>query len=115
MFTTREKRVFEHANRVHPIYFEYPFEKVDDVTVELPPGWQVSSVPKGQNQDGHVIVYTLGVEDKKGSVHVTRRLKVDVMLLEQKYYSALRNFFQIVRAGDEEQIVLQPGTAAASN
>jgi hypothetical protein len=35
--------------------------------------------------------------------------------LEAKYYPALRNFFQAVRTGDEEQIVLQPGTASASN
>ncbi len=41
-FTGQEKRVFEHANRVHPIYFEYPYEKVEDVTVELPEGWKVS-------------------------------------------------------------------------
>ena len=50
IFTAGEKGVFEHANRVHPIYFEYPHEKADDVTVELPPGWQVSSVPTAQDQ-----------------------------------------------------------------
>jgi len=36
------------------------------------------------------------------------------MLLDQKYYAALRNFFQAVRTGDEEQIVLQPIGATAS-
>ena len=115
IFTATEKRVFEHANRVHPIYFEYPFEKWDDVTIELPPGWQVSSVPKAQVQDGHVIVYNLKVEDDKKAVHVTRKLSVDILLLEPKYYGALRNFFQVVRSGDEEQIVLQPGATSASN
>jgi hypothetical protein len=35
--------------------------------------------------------------------------------LEQKYYPALRNFFQVVRSGDEEQIVLQTEAASASN
>jgi hypothetical protein len=37
------------------------------------------------------------------------------MILDQKYYSALRDFFQVVRSGDEEQIVLQSGAATASN
>jgi hypothetical protein len=112
---TAEKRVFEHADRVHPIYFEYPYSKTDDVTIELPPGWQVSSVPNAQNQDGHVIVYKFKVEDINGTLHVTRTLSVDVLILEQKYYTALRKFFQVVRTGDEEQIVLQPGTANALN
>jgi hypothetical protein len=48
-------------------------------------------------------------------VHLTRKLTIDFLLLEQKYYSSLRNFFESVRTGDEEQIVLQPGSATASN
>ncbi|HWY20446.1 MAG TPA: hypothetical protein VNX26_04450, partial [Candidatus Acidoferrum sp.] len=110
-----EKRIFEHANRVHPIYFEYPYEKVDDVTIELPPGWQVGSVPPGQDQDKGLVGYALKAESSKETLHLTRKLKVDFMILEQKYYSALRTFFQAVRSADEEQIVLQPGFATATN
>lgn len=116
LFSAAEKHLFDHANRVHPIYFEFPFEKVDDVTIELPPGWQVASLPSAQNQDGHVVAYTLTMENGKGTLHLTRKLRVDILLLETKYYKALRNFFQVVRTGDEEQIVLQPGpTAITSN
>jgi hypothetical protein len=115
LFTAHEKRIFEHANRVHPIYFEYPYEKLDDVTIELPSGWQVSSVPPLQAKDGHVVAYDLKVEDNKGTLRLTRKLGLDFLLLDQKYYAALRNFFQVVRTGDEEQIVLQPRTATASN
>ena len=115
IFTAAEKQMFEHANRVHPIYFEYPHQKIDDVTIEIPPGWQVSSVPAARNQDGHVIVYNLKVEATPGVIKLTRKLTVDVELLDQKYYAALRSFFQAVRSGDAEQIVLQPGEIHASN
>lgn len=115
IFALQEKQVFDHASRVHPIYFEYPFEKLDDVSIELPAGWHVSSVPKPRVQDGHVIVYEVKAEDNQGVLHLKRKLSVDILLMEQKYYTALRNFFQIVRSGDEEQIVLQPGAATASN
>jgi hypothetical protein len=116
IFTAAEKGIFEHANRVHPIYFAYPHEKTDDVTVELPPGWQVSSVPPAQNHDGgNVIRYTLKVDPSQGSLRLTRRLSIDILLIEQKYYAPLRNFFQVVRTGDGEQIVLQPGEIHASN
>jgi len=115
LFTAAEKRIFEHENRIHPIYFEYPFEKLDDVSIELPAGWQVDSLPPAQNQDSHIVSYTLKTENDKGTLHVARKLNVDFLLLETKYYAALRKFFQIVRTGDEEQIVLQPGSAAARN
>jgi hypothetical protein len=115
IFTAAEKGVFEHANRVQPIYFEYPREKVDDVTIELPPGWQVSSVPPPQDQNGKVVVYSLKVEQSPGTLRLTRKLTIDALLVHQKYYMALRNFFQAVRTSDGIQVVLQPGEIHASN
>jgi len=115
LFSATEKHLFEHADRVHPIYFQYPFQKVDDVSIELPLDWQVSSVPPPQTNDGHVVVYTLKVENGKGTLHLARTLNVDILTLQQKYYTALRNFFHTVKIGDEQQIVLQPGAAAAKN
>lgn len=114
LFSAPEKRVFEHTERVHPIYFEYPFEKMDDVTIILPVGWQVGSLPPAKMQDSKAVLYELKVDNDKATLHLSRRLKVDMLLLPQKYYPALRNFFQVVRSGDDEQVVLQPiGTSAS--
>jgi hypothetical protein len=115
IFTAAEKGVFEHANRVQPIYFEYPYEKADDMTIELPLGWQVSSVPAAQDKNGKAVVYSLKVDQSPGALRLTRKLTIDLLLLDQKYYGALRNFFQAVRNGDGVQIVLQPGEIHASN
>ena len=115
LFSATEKHLFDHADREYPIYFEFPFQRVDDVIVELPLGWQISMLPTPQKQDAHVIVYTMQAEDNKGTLHLNRTLNVDILMLEQKYYAALRKFFQVVRTGDEEQVILQPGGATASN
>ncbi len=115
IFTAAEKGVFEHANRVQPIYFEYPHEKADDVTIELPPGWQVSRMPPPQDRNGKVMVYSLKGEQSPGTLRLTRKLTIDVLLVQQKYYTALRNFFQAVRTSDGIQVVLQPGEIHASN
>jgi hypothetical protein len=115
VFTAEEKHIFEHGGRVHPVYFDYPYEKVDDVTIELPSGWRVNSLPPGEDQDKGLIGYTRKIESSKDSVHLTRKLKMNFLILETKYYPALQTFFQAVRSADEEQIVLQPGSATASN
>jgi hypothetical protein len=115
LFSATEKHVFEHANRVHPIYFEYPFEKIDEVAIDLPLAWKVSSLPAPQNQDAKAVLYLMKAEDDKGTLHVTRRLRVDLVMVDPKSYPVLRSFFQVVRSGDDQQVVLQPGTAAVSN
>lgn len=115
IFSGPEKHMFDHANRENAIYFEYPSQRLDDVTVELPAGWQVSSLPPAAGQNGHIVGYTMKAENNGGKVHVSRTLNIDFLVLETKYYSALRKFYQEVRSGDEEQIVLQPGTTTANN
>jgi hypothetical protein len=115
VFTGGEKHLFEHENRVYPIYVDYPYEKVDDVTIELPQGWQVSSIPPPRTCNGHVLTYSLQVDKDGAALHSTRKLSWDFLLLERKYYPALREFFETVRSSDEQQIVMQPAATAASN
>ncbi len=115
LFTAVEKHTFEHTNRVHPIYLDYPYEKEDDVTIELPEGWQVSSVPPPQARDGHIVSYSLNVDKSGTTLHMTRKVTWNFLLLDAKYYPALREFFQSVRTGDDQQIVLQPAAATAVN
>jgi len=114
LFTATERHLFDHTNRVQPIYFRFPSEKVDDVKITLPVGWEVSSMPASKDQaGGKIIFYASKVESDKGSVHLSRKLSMDVLLLDAKSYPALRDFFQIVRTSDEAQVVLQPIGASA--
>jgi hypothetical protein len=115
LFGGMEKRVFEHANRTHPIYFPFPSERADDVTIDLPLDWQVNNIPSVQDIDAKAAVYKIKIENNKGTLHMTRRVNLDLLMVESKLYPALRAFFQAVKTGDEQQIVLQPGAAAASN
>jgi hypothetical protein len=115
LFGAPEKHVFEHASRVHPIYFDFPTARIDDVTIELPLDWKVNSVPPGHKDEGKVCSYNTTAENKQGTLHLTRNLNINALVLDAKYYGALRNFFQTVKTGDEQQIMVQPGGISASN
>lgn len=114
IFTAGEKNVFAHTERKHPIYFEFPFSKEDDVTITLPLGWEVGSLPPAQNEGGNPVLYSFKAEKNGSTLHLNRKLKIELLLLDTKFYGALRNFFQVVRTGDEQQAVLQPIGARAS-
>ena len=112
LFGGGEKHVFDSADRVHPIYFTYAYADSDDVTISPPLGWQVSNVPDAQNADLKALLYNLTAEKKDGALHVSRKLTVNVEMLDLKYYSTLRKFFQNVRSGDEQQIILSASAGA---
>jgi hypothetical protein len=115
LFSAPEKHVFEHAMRVHPIYFDFPTGRIDDVTIELPLDWKVNSLPPGHKDEGKVCAYNTTAENNKGTLHLTRNVDINALVLDTKYYGALRKFFQTVKTGDEQQIVVQPGGISASN
>jgi hypothetical protein len=114
LFSARERHVFDHAERVHPIYIEYPYTESDDINIQIPAGWQVSSLPKGWTDTGRVVSYTLKAENDKGKLHLARTLAVNFIIMEVKYYPALRGYFQEIKTTDDQQIVLDPGAARAS-
>ena len=115
LFSAPEKHLFDHAERVQPIYFEFPFQRIDDMSIDLPLGWQISTLPPLQKLDAKAILYTLQSENNKGTLHLSRALNVDLMVLPKENYAALRKIFQVVRTGDEQQVILQPGATNASN
>jgi hypothetical protein len=115
IFGAPEKHLYEHTTRVHPLYYHFMSQKVDDVTIELPLGWKVSNLPKPGDRDAKLLVYTMKVDEKNGTLHLERKLESDLVMLDPKYYPTVRSFYESVRTGDEEQIVLQPMAGGASN
>ncbi len=115
LFSAPEKHLFDHAERIHPIYFDFPFERADDITLRLPPGWQIPSLPKPQTIDAKAIVYNVEATNSNGALHLSRKLDVDVVLLPVTSYANLRIIFQGVRTGDEQQLILQPGGTHEGN
>lgn len=110
LFGSSEKHVFEHADRVHALYFHHPYLKSDDISVTLPLGWTIGSLPAPINRDAKAAVYIVKSENNKGALHVSRSLQVDLLFLDKDKYDILRQFFQLVRTGDEQQVVLQPSS-----
>jgi hypothetical protein len=100
-----EKHAFLHGFRVHPVYFAYPFEMADDITIALPVGWEVNSVPQAHRSDINVMSYETAAEQGAGKLHLQRKLVVNTLLLDQKFYGSLQNFFDGVRTGDDDQVI----------
>ena len=115
LFSAHERHMFEHASRVWPVYFRYPYSTEDDLTFELPEGWKIESMPKDLDRNAKAVEYTLKVEGNGNTVHVQRTLRCDVVMVEKNNYPILRNFYQVVKTEDEQQIVLQPGGSSAAN
>lgn len=102
-----KQRRFEHSARTYPIYFNYPFRTQDDVTLELPSGLQVSNVPTPRKNLLEFASYQNVCEKNGAALRCQRSLVIEGVIFQVQHYPRLRNFFETVRTGDEEQVVLQ--------
>jgi len=106
VFGGNEKHLFESSSRIHPIAFAYPYIDADDITVKLPPSWTLENLPTPKPLDLKNCTYTLTAAARDGNLHLSRKLMLNLILVDSTKYDILRDFFQGVRTGDEQQAVL---------
>jgi hypothetical protein len=115
LFGAAEKHTFEHVARTQPLCFDFPYRLADDVTITLPDGWKVESIPKPKGLDLKGMLYYASAEQQGQTLHLRRRIDLGVVLVAVQAYPTIRNFYQTVRSGDDEQIVMSwNGTATAA-
>jgi Domain of Unknown Function with PDB structure (DUF3857)/Transglutaminase-like superfamily len=106
LFGALDKKSFQHIARIHPLYFNFPHQSADDVNIEFPANWQVSSMPKPRDIDRKGVIYSISAEGQNGSLRISRAVTINMTLVNTKYYPTIQDFFQTVRAGDDEQVIL---------
>jgi hypothetical protein len=107
VFQANTKYPFQTTKRVHPIYFSYPFQTLDDITLEVPKGYEVESLPAPRSKEFPFCRYGISRRSEGGKLRLERRLVMNGYFFHVQGYSALRVFYDAVRAGDEEQVVLK--------
>jgi hypothetical protein len=106
LFTAQQKSTFLHTTRVHPIYFQFPAEIDDDVNIEIPGDCKVASLPQASTLSDPAYGFSASYQHSNGAIHWQRSLRLDMTIVAAKSYGILQDFFQKVRAADEEQAVL---------
>jgi ATP phosphoribosyltransferase len=67
----------------------------------------VESLPKPVNDKNGVAELSVAASNDGNTLHFTRDFKMKALLIETKYYPAVKNYFQSIQAGANEQAVLK--------
>jgi hypothetical protein len=106
LFQSKENQAFAHAQRKYPLYFPYPFTETDAVTIKVPAGFTLESVPQPEDAKLPYARYQ-NVSNFDGLQLVTQRqLAFNGLFFPVEKYSELKSFFGKVQTGDEQQAVL---------
>lgn len=113
LFQTRQMDAFKHAERKYPVYFSYAFEEADRISVKLPAGYSVEDVPPKQVANVGYAGYQNLVQFDGTEIVSQRVLQVNGIFFTLDRYPTVKDFFNKVQAGDEEQTILKEATTSA--
>lgn len=106
LFSVKRSHPFPASSRVHPVYYRFPYQHTDEVTIQIPAGMAVESVPKPEDVDVDVGAYSCAIQASEKGLHLRRVLSLRGVFYPVSYYPQLRSFFDMVRTGDQQQAVL---------
>ena len=112
IFQDTQYRSFEPQKRVNNIYFQYPYEIVDDLKLRVPPGYKIISLPSVPKADRGAVSYELSATQQGDVAEVHRHLVVNGTAFSKDMYPALRAFFSFVRTNDDAEMLLQSNASA---
>ncbi|HXN63850.1 MAG TPA: DUF3857 domain-containing protein [Candidatus Acidoferrales bacterium] len=114
LYDAGRPQLFEHASRQQPVYFSFPYEEADDVTIRLPQTFRVETIPPPQTlEPGGKLHYEISEKQEGDTIHFQRKLVVGGILYQVGSYAGIRKFFSTAKADDDQQAVLQPQAVSA--
>ena len=107
LFHSTQMEAFTSADRKFPVYFPYTYEEIDNVTIELPEGYEATALPNGQDVKSTSTRFIITRSSKSNHLLLTRALVVNSIYFPPDQYSPLKSFFEKLQTADEEQIVIE--------
>lgn len=108
IFQVNEKPVFSTSNRVNPIYFWNPTRQVDEVHIALPASVEIENLPANDDVKLEYALYsTIQKQEAPSSIMVRRDLIMGGLAFPTAMYKDLKNFYDKVKTGDEQQMILK--------
>jgi hypothetical protein len=113
MFQAKQMDAFKHAERKFPVYFPYAFTESDRVSIKIPDGYAVETLPQAQNARLGYAGYQNLIQFDGKQLVTQRVLQVNGIFFKVELYPEVKDFFGKVQAGDEQQAVLSGGSTHA--
>jgi hypothetical protein len=107
VFAASRKNPFAAEQRKSHLYWAYPYQNEDEVTVKLPEGYAVESMPTNADINLGAVKYASQWEKTSDALRFRRTMTIDTVFVEVGKYPVLRTFYSKVATADQETAVLR--------
>ena len=109
LFFSNTKNPFKQENREYPVDFGFPFAEKYNVSIRIPEGFAVESIPKAEGlvmEEGlGIFKYNIALNDNVLQLLVLHQINSPIVSREQ--YTILREYYKVMMAKQTEKIILK--------
>lgn len=105
-FTGSDQHSFQASKRLFPVYLREPYRTFDEITLRLPEGMELESIPKARSIPIGYADLFMTVRRDGASLKVNRQVTINSYYIPIEQYPSFREFLERVRLVGEEQAVL---------
>jgi len=116
IFQVAETAKFSANQRVHPFYFDYPWQEVDETHIALPPNMETESLASDSSLQLDYALYTSQQKlEAPGKMFSRRKLVMASGGIPAANYKDVKNFFDSVKTSDDQTALVKvsPNVATA--
>ncbi|AWK03163.1 transglutaminase [Flavobacterium crocinum] len=109
LFLANTKNPFKQENREYPVDFGFPFAEKYNISIRIPEGFTVESIPKAEGlvmEEGlGIFKYNIALNDNVLQLLILHQINSPIVAREQ--YGILREYYKVMTAKQTEKIVLK--------
>lgn len=109
MFFTLRENPFKADKREYPIDFVYPYEDKYFITINLPEGYTVDTMPQSfsMSMEENIGSFKYNIQQQGNLIQLMVVIDMNYPLVPANYYDTMKNFFAKVVEKETEKIVLK--------
>jgi Domain of Unknown Function with PDB structure (DUF3857) len=113
VFSGADQSLFRSDTRVHDLYFPFPAETRDSISLSIPVGYRIDALPAAKSRNLVFLSYATEAKSIDATVKISRTVTLERITLPVTVYDGVRAFYQDLRLADESPIVLSAWKASS--
>lgn len=109
LFFTRSKNPFNQENRQMDVYFGYPNMEKFNLSIDIPDGYVVESMPKSIriSTEEKEVMFSFNILNQGNKIQINSVREINNSIFVAEEYEGLKSIFQKIIATQNEKIVLK--------
>jgi len=107
--------MFSRKERTQLVYFHYPLREVDSIRITIPMALEVESLSPSSEVEEKFAGYKSTHKQEQTTIITDRDLELGQLVFAPSDYPTLKGFYDKVKQGDDEQVVLRSAMHAQAH